>query len=46
MRAEHWYILKGKCDIVTDYFDSVTKVTKYANESYVIEKDVMASRTK
>jgi D-beta-D-heptose 7-phosphate kinase/D-beta-D-heptose 1-phosphate adenosyltransferase len=40
MRAEHWYILKGKCDIVTDYFDSVTKVTKYANESYVIEKDV------
>lgn len=40
MRSEHWYILKGKCDIVTDYLDSITRVTKYANESYVIEKDV------
>lgn len=39
-RAEHWYILKGKCDIVTDYLGSITKVTKYTNESYVIEKDV------
>lgn len=35
-RAEHWYVLKGKCDIVTEYKDSIIHVTKRENEEYVI----------
>lgn len=39
-RSEHWYILKGKCDIVTEYNGSILKVTKKANEAYVINEQV------
>lgn len=39
-RSEHWYILKGKCDIVTDIEGSIMKVTKMPNEEYVIGKTV------
>jgi D-beta-D-heptose 7-phosphate kinase/D-beta-D-heptose 1-phosphate adenosyltransferase len=35
-RAEHWYILKGKCDIVTEYRDSIMSHTKRENEEYII----------
>lgn len=35
-RAEHWYILKGKCDIVTEYNGSIMKNTKRENEEYII----------
>ena len=40
LRSEHWYILKGKCDIVTDYKGSIITVQKFVNESYVIGKNV------
>lgn len=40
LRSEHWYILKGKCDIVTDYHDGITSVTKYKNETYTIGRTV------
>ena len=40
MRSEHWYVLKGKCDIVTEYNDSIIRVTKHANEEYIIGKYV------
>jgi len=40
MRCEHWYILKGKCDIVTEYNESIIKVTKNPNEEYVIGQKV------
>ncbi len=39
-RSEHWYMLKGKCDIVTEYDDSIMKVTKQPNEEYVIGQTV------
>jgi D-beta-D-heptose 7-phosphate kinase/D-beta-D-heptose 1-phosphate adenosyltransferase len=39
-RSEHWYILKGKCDIVTEYNQSIIKVTKHPNEEYVIGQKV------
>ncbi len=39
-RNEHWYMLKGKCDIVTDYDGSIIKVTKYPNEEYIIGQTV------
>lgn len=39
-RSEHWYVLKGKCDIETDYKGSIMTVTKNVNETYVIEKEV------
>lgn len=39
-RAEHWYILKGKCDIVTEYNGNITKVTKQPNEEYTIGQSV------
>ena len=35
-RSEHWYILKGKCDIVTDVKNDIIKVSKSTNETYVI----------
>ena len=39
-RSEHWYILKGKCDIATDYKGSTIRVTKYENETYIIGEGV------
>ena len=39
-RSEHWYILTGKCDIVTEYNESIIKVTKNPNEEYVIGQKV------
>jgi cytidyltransferase-like protein len=39
-RSEHWYILKGKCDIETDYNGSKIVVTKNVNETYVIGQEV------
>jgi mannose-6-phosphate isomerase-like protein (cupin superfamily) len=35
-RAEHWYVLKGKCDIVTEYDGSIMKTTKREYEEYII----------
>lgn len=40
LRSEHWYVLKGKCDIVTDYEGSIISITKFANEEYIIGKNV------
>ena len=39
-RSEHWYVLKGKCDIVTEYDGSIMKVTKIPNEEYIIGNQV------
>lgn len=39
-RSEHWYILKGKCDIATEYKGSIMSVTKTANETYTIGETV------
>lgn len=39
-RNEHWYVLKGKCDIVTEYNGSIIKVIKHSNEEYIIGKNV------
>ena len=35
-RAEHWYVLKGECSIVTEFRDSKIHVIKKENEEYVI----------
>lgn len=35
-RNEHWYILKGKCDIVTEYNGSIMKVYKEPHDTYII----------
>ena len=35
-RNEHWYILKGKCDIVTEYDGSIMKVYKEPHDTYII----------
>jgi cytidyltransferase-like protein len=39
-RSEHWYILKGKCDVVTEFKGSIIKVTKYPNEEYIVGENV------
>ncbi len=39
-RSEHWYILKGKCDVVTEFKGSIIKVTKYPNEEYIVSENV------
>jgi hypothetical protein len=39
-RSEHWYVLKGKCDIVTEFRGSIIKVIKNTNEEYVIEQSI------
>jgi len=39
-RSEHWYMLKGKCDIVTEYDGSIMKVIKQPNEEYIIGQTV------
>lgn len=35
-RSEHWYILKGKCDIVIENNSSIITVTKEVNDTCVI----------
>ena len=40
MRSEHWYILKGKCDIATDYKGSKITISKHINETYIIGQGV------
>ena len=40
LRSEHWYILKGKCDIATSVNGSTMCITKNANETYQIGKGV------
>jgi cytidyltransferase-like protein len=39
-RNEYWYVLMGKCDIVTEFRNSIIKVTKNTNEEYMIGKEV------
>jgi len=39
-RHEHWYILKGKCDIETENKGVKMTVTKNAHDTYVIEQGV------
>lgn len=39
-RSEHWYILMGKCDVVTEYNGSIIKVTKNINEEYIVGVNV------
>jgi len=39
-RAEHWYILEGKCTILTEHNNDPVTVTKYENESYQIGLNV------
>lgn len=39
-RSEHWYVLKGKCDIVIDYNGSIIRVTKIINEEYIVGVNV------
>lgn len=39
-RSEHWYILKGKCDIVTEFRGSIITVTKHTNQEYIIGQSV------
>lgn len=40
LRSEHWYVLKGKCDIATIYNNVKMTVTKEVNETYIIEQGV------
>jgi D-beta-D-heptose 7-phosphate kinase/D-beta-D-heptose 1-phosphate adenosyltransferase len=39
-RSEHWYVLKGKCDIVTEYDGSIMRVIKHPNEEYIVGEKV------
>lgn len=39
-RSEHWYILKGKCDIASIYNNVKMTVTKEVNETYDIGQSV------
>jgi cytidyltransferase-like protein len=39
-RSEHWYILKGKCDIATIVNGSTMSLSKCENESYQIAQGV------
>lgn len=39
-RGEHWYVLKGKVDIVTEYKGDIITIPKYTNESYYISQGV------
>jgi len=39
-RGEHWYVLKGKVDIVTIYENDIITVSKCANETYFIETGI------
>lgn len=40
LRSEHWYILKGKCDIETIYNNVTMTVTKSVNDTYIIGSNV------
>lgn len=40
LRSEHWYVLKGKCDIVTEINSDIMSVTKAMNETYIIGETV------
>jgi mannose-6-phosphate isomerase-like protein (cupin superfamily) len=40
LRSEHWYVLKGKCDIATIYNNVKMTVTKEVNETYIIGQGV------
>jgi len=39
-REEHWYILKGECDIGTTYLDMFQRINIRENETYNIGKEV------
>lgn len=39
-RTEHWYILKGQCEIETEYQGIQDRVVKRQNETYIIGKEV------
>jgi len=39
-RSEHWYILKGKCDIATIYNNDIIVISKEENETYNISQGV------
>lgn len=39
-RSEHWYILKGKCDVATEYNGDTMLVRKAEHDTYIIEKEV------
>ncbi len=39
-RSEHWYVLKGKCDIATEYNGVKMLVSKSVNDTYIIGKNV------
>jgi D-beta-D-heptose 7-phosphate kinase/D-beta-D-heptose 1-phosphate adenosyltransferase len=39
-RNEFWFILSGKCDVVTLYNDTKTIVTKKQNETYAVKSEV------
>jgi len=39
-RNEHWYILKGKCDIVTEFNGDIITLVKQEHSTYIIEKNV------
>lgn len=40
LRSEHWYILKGSCQIITEWYGLKNKVVLKPNDNYIIEKDV------
>jgi cytidyltransferase-like protein len=37
-RKEHWYILKGKCEIRTEWYGSKNTIELIANDYFIIEK--------
>lgn len=39
-RSEHWYVLKGKCDIATEYNGAKMLVTKDVSDTYIIGQKV------
>lgn len=39
-RSEHWYILKGKCDIATEFNGDKILISKKENETYIIGQGV------
>jgi D-beta-D-heptose 7-phosphate kinase/D-beta-D-heptose 1-phosphate adenosyltransferase len=39
-RSEHWYILKGKCDIATDHNNDILLVSKTENETYTVAPNI------
>jgi len=39
-RSEHWYILKGRCDVVTEFNNDLVTLGKSANDSYIIQQGI------